>query len=118
MMAGVGNFQGRLNAGHAAAYHQRIGVNGHAQRFQRGVPRHPLDAARDDGLGFRRGRRLVGMHPRHLFADGDQLHQVRIEPGARGGVAEGLFMQVRRTRRHHHPRQAQILYILLDQFLA
>ena len=35
-----------------------------------------------------------------------------------GGAAEGVLMQQRRTRGHHHPVELEFPYVLLDEFLA
>ncbi len=61
---------------------------------------------------------LVGMHPRDLFADGDQLAQIRVQPGTFAGCPKGRLVQVGGAGSHDHPRQPQFLDVFLDQFLT
>ena len=56
--------------------------------------------------------------PRDLLADGDHVEQVRVQPGALAGAAEGGLVQVRRAGGHHHAVQPELLDVLLDHLLA
>ena len=118
VVAGVGDLQRALDAGDAAAHHQRGGMDRNRHRFQRALVPDAFDAAGDHRLGLGSGRGLVGVHPRDLLADGYHLAQVGIQPGLCAGGAEGLLVQVRRAGRHDHAGQAQFLDVLLDQLLA
>jgi hypothetical protein len=96
--AGIGQLEGGADAGDAAAHDERGGVDVDRHRRERLVAANPLHAAGQDGLGLDRGRGLVRVDPRVLLADRDQLAQVRVQPGAGGGLAEGVLVEVRASR--------------------
>ena len=117
-VAGVGQFQRGLQAGDAAADHERGRVDLHVHPFQRLLMPHPSGRRGDQGLGLLGGRFLVDVHPGAVLADVGHLQQVGIETGVLAGPAEGLLVQVRRAGGHDDARQALLLDVLFDQALA
>ena len=105
--AGVGDLERGRDAGDPAADDERRRVDRHAQRLERHLLADAQDAAGDDRLGLGRRGRLVGVDPRDLLADRDELAQVRVEAGPLAGAAERLLVHVRRAGRDHDAVEAR-----------
>ncbi len=86
--------------------------------FERFVMQNALDATGDDRLRLLGRGDFVGVHPRVLLADRDQLAQIGVQSRALAGIAEGLFVQMRRAGGDYHARQLQFLDVLLDHVLT
>ena len=117
LVAGVGDVEGRLDAGDAAADDQRPlghrdGDVGELVGLLHPRHHHLHDV---DGLGRRLGAVLV--HPGAVLADVGHLAQVGVEPRGLGGVAEGLLVHARRAGGHHDPVEPVFGDRLLEQAL-
>ncbi len=118
LFAGVGQGQGRLDAGDAAADDHRPRRNPHELPLQGLVSGDAADGAGQVGLGLHQRGGLVGGHPGDLLADVGHLHQEAVQAGVLGGAAEGGLVQVGRAGRHHDAVQPQLADVALDQLLA
>ena len=81
LLAGVGQLEGRLDAGNAAADHQ--GGRGHIDiaHLQRLVMAHPADGGSDHFLALAVACCLVIDHPGALLADIGHLEEEGVQPG-------------------------------------
>ena len=118
LLAGVGQGQGGLDPGDAAADDHRPGDDPHELPLQRLVAGDAADGRGQVGLRFVQGVGLVLRDPRHLLADVAHLHQEAVQAGVLGGAAEGGLVQVRRAGGHHDAGEAVLGDVPLHQFLA
>lgn len=117
-VAGFADLQRGLNAGDAASHDQGAGMDLRPARAERRLVVDPADSGIDQRGGFAGGQVDIVVHPGAVFADIGHLEKVAVQPGPLAGVAESQFVHVRRTGRHHYPRQALVLDVLFDHFLS
>ncbi len=80
-VTGVGQLEGRLDAGDAAADDQRVGVDRYGRRLELLLQLDAAHGAGDQRLGLFERQRFVLGHPRDLLAEVRHLHQIRVQAG-------------------------------------
>jgi hypothetical protein len=118
MEARVGDLERRLDAGDAAAHHQRIRVDGDfdlLERFVFSITRSTAPATIALAFPWRRPCRYAPTKPARGWKPART--DTGSSPAFFAGRAEGLLMQVRRAGCHDHARQPQFLDVFFDQFL-
>ena len=116
-MAAVGDIEGRLNPGDAAADDQRPLGDRYADRLQLAIALHPLDQHLDDIDRLGGCLLAVLVHPGAVLADVGHLAEERVEPGLLGGLAEGLLVHARTAGGNHHAVQPVLGHGFLQQRL-
>ena len=118
LLAGVGQAQGRLNPGDAAAKHQGRLLHLNVANIERAVVTGTPHRGADHAARFGGGLLGVVHHPRAVLADVGHLEEEGIQVAFGAGLPEGRLVHQRGAGSHHHPVQALFVNILLDQGLA
>ena len=118
VLAGVGERQGRVDAGDAAAHYQHVGINGDARLLERPLQHHAANGRAHQVASLFGGGLAVRVHPGVLLPDVDHGHVVRVEPAVGRGDAEGVLMQVRGAGGNDDAVEVVLLDVVADQVLA
>ena len=118
LVAAVGDVQGGLDAGNAAADDQGPLGDRHGDGGQDAVLLDPLDHHADDFDRLDGGLFPVLVDPGAVFADVGHLAQEGVQPGRFDGLAEGLFVHARRAGRNDDVGELLLLDGFLEQVLA
>ena len=119
VVALVGQAQGGLHTGHAAADNQTGLGDRQIEFLQRRLQAHSGHGHADLVLGpMGGGFRLVLVNPGALIPDVGHLKEVLVEAGFLDGLLEGGFMGARRAGGHHHAVEVVLLDPFLDESLG